>query len=288
MTEQEKDYAIEQNPPQKKFGPYQIVSIIVLALVLALTIAAGVVLIKELGWKNIFNAESGRKKIQSYIEQFGSWSKCVYVAIVFVSIILAVIPNNVVAIAGGYLYGIWPSIGLTLLGAIFGSLAVFGLSRLFGRPLIYQIIKPETLHKIENKLEGKNSLLFVLFMLIPFIPGDAVCYAAGLTKMKFTHYAVLMSLTRVPGTVVSAYMGGGDIAWWIWVLFFVGLFFIVALAAIFGRKVGAILRKRKGMEALAESFESLNDLIAFKVIPQKDKNGVAKTKKEISNDNLTK
>ncbi|HEY8443859.1 MAG TPA: TVP38/TMEM64 family protein [Clostridia bacterium] len=263
-TESPEHTAAENNAkPKKKLGAYQIISIIVLAIILALSVLAIVYLIKELGWKTFFNAEGGREKVQAYIEQFGSWSKLVYVLIVFVSIILAVIPNNIVAIAGGYLYGIWPSVGLTLLGAILGSLAAFGLARAFGRPLIYQVVKPETMQKIENKLEGKNSLLFILFMLIPFIPGDAVCYAAGLTKMSFRQYLILVSITRIPGTTVSAYMGGSSIAWWVWAVFFVALFIIIALAAKFGRKIGAWLRTKKGMDALAESFEGLHDVFTL-------------------------
>lgn len=262
---------ISKEIPRKKFGAYQIISIIVLTLILALSVAAIVYMVKELGWKTLFNAEGGREKVQAYIEQFGAWSKLVYVLIVFVSIILAVIPNNIVAMAGGYLYGIWPCIGLTLIGAILGSLAAFGLARAFGRPLIYQVVKPETMQKIETKLEGKNSLLFILFMLIPFIPGDAVCYAAGLTKMSFRQFIVLVSITRIPGTTVSAYMGGGNIAWWIWVIFFVALFIIVAIAAKYGRKIGARLRKKKGMEALAESFEGLHDVFTLDFLRKKKK-----------------
>lgn len=269
MKPQEKDDSLDINNPPKKFGAYQIISIIVLILILALTVLAGIFFIKEIGWKNIFDAESGREKIQAYIENFGSWSKLVYVVIAFVSVILAVIPNNVVAIAGGYLYGTWTSIGLTLIGTILGSLAAFGLARAFGRPLIYQIAKPETMQKIEQKLEGKNSLLFILFMLIPFIPGDAVCYAAGLTKMKFKHFLILMSLTRIPGTSISSYMGGGDIPWWIWLIFFVVLFIIVALAATFGYKIGARLRQRKGWEPIAETFEGLNDVFTLNIFKKK-------------------
>jgi uncharacterized membrane protein YdjX (TVP38/TMEM64 family) len=258
---------ISQAP--RKFGAYQIISIIILSLILALSIAAIVFLIKELGWKTFFNAEGGREKVQAYIERFGAWSKLVYVLIVFISIILAFIPNNIVAIAGGYLYGTWPSVGLTLIGAILGSLAAFGLARAFGRPLIYQVVKPETMQKIESKLEGKNSLLFILFMLIPFIPGDAVCYAAGLTKMSFKQFVILVSVTRIPGTTVSAYMGGSNIAWWVWVIFFVALFIIVAIAAKYGRAIGARLRKKKGMEALAESFEGLHDVFRLDFLRKK-------------------
>lgn len=273
MSPNEKDGVLGQNQnPPKKFGAYQIISIIVLVLILALTVAAGVFFIKEIGWKNLFDAQAGREKIQAYIADFGVWSKYVYVAIAFVSVILAVIPNNVVAIAGGYLYGTWASIGLSLIGTILGSLAAFGLSRAFGRPLVYQIAKPETMEKIEKKLEGKNSLLFILFMIIPFIPGDAVCYAAGLTKMKFKQFLILVSLTRIPGTSVSAYMGGGNIQWWVWVIFFVALFIVVALAAIYGRKIAAWLRSRnKNWEALAETFEGLNEVFTFKIFSKKSK-----------------
>lgn len=250
----------QQNKTKKKFGTYQIISLIVLILILGLTIAATVVFVKAVGFKSLFGGTGGREKIQAYIEQFGSWSKYVYIVIVFVSVILAFIPNNVVGIAGGYLYGIWPSVGLTLVGVVLGSLAVFGISRAFGRPLVYQMADKESIEKIEKKLENKNSLLFILFMLIPFIPSDAVCYAAGLTKMKFRQYCFLIILTRIPGTIGSAYMGGGNVEWWVWVIFFVVLFVLLGLGIVFGRKIAKHLRKNKVWAPIADTFEGLSEV----------------------------
>ena len=246
--------------PKKKFGAYQIISLIVLILILVLSIIAAVIFIRAVGFKSLFGAEGGREKIQDYIQEFGSWSKYVYVGIAFLSVILAFVPNNVVAIAGGYLYGIWFSVLLTLIGMVLGSIAVFWISRALGRPLVYQMADREKVERFEKKLEGKNSLLFILFMLIPFIPSDIVCYAAGLTKMKFRHYLLLVILTRIPGTIVSAYMGGGNIPWWIWVIFFVGLFLLLVLGAIFGRKIAKRLRKNKAWAPLADTFEGLSDV----------------------------
>lgn len=250
----------EPKKPKKKFGTYQIISLIVLILILALSVTAAIVFIRAVGFKSLFGGEGGREKIQKYIEDFGSWSKYVYVGIVFMSVILAFIPNNVVGIAGGYLYDIWPSIGLTLIGVILGSLAVFGIARAFGRPLVYQMADQEKVEQFEKKLEGKNSILFILFMLIPFIPSDIVCYAAGLTKMKFKNYLLLVILTRIPGTTVSAYMGGGSIKWWIWLIFFAALFLLLVLVAVFGRKIAKRLRKNKVWAPLADTFEGLSDV----------------------------
>jgi len=250
----------ESKKPKKKFGTYQIISIIVLIVILALSVTAGIIFMRAVGFKSLFGGEGGREKIQAYIEEFGSWSKYVYVGIVFMSVILAFIPNNVVGIAGGYLYDIWPSVGLSLIGVVLGSLAVFGISRAFGRPLVYQMADPDKVEQFEKKLEGKNSLLFILFMLIPFIPSDIVCYASGLTKMKFKHYLILIIFTRIPGTIVSAYMGGGNIQWWVWAIFFGGLFLLLILGAIFGRKIAKGLRKNKVWAPLADTFEGLSDV----------------------------
>lgn len=245
--------------PKKKFGAYQIISLIILIVILCFSIIASIYFVNKIGWKNLFS-NSGREEIQEYIQQYGGWSKYVYIGIVFISVIFAFVPNNVVAIAGGFIFGFWESIALTLIGVIIGGFAAFGLARAFGRPLIYQMADKKSLEKIEKKLEGKNSILFILFMLIPFIPSDIVCYAAGLTKMKFKQYAILSILTRIPGTIVSAYMGGGDIPWWIWVMFFVVLFAALFVIVKYGKRIANHMRKKKVWAPIADTFDELGDM----------------------------
>ena len=55
-------------------------------------------------------------------------------------------------------------------------------------------------------------------------------------------------------------MGGGNIQWWVWAIFFGGLFLLLILGAIFGRKIAKGLRKNKVWAPLADTFEGLSDV----------------------------
>ena len=51
----------------------------------------------------------------------------------FLSVVLAPIPSNITAAAGGVLFGTWPSFFLTFAAVVAGSLLLFWLARVLGR-----------------------------------------------------------------------------------------------------------------------------------------------------------
>ena len=50
-------------------------------------------------------------------------------------------------------------------------------------------------HKLKQKMESKYGLLFVFFWsFFPIVPTDAVCYAAGASKMNFLRFILAVFL----------------------------------------------------------------------------------------------
>jgi SNARE associated Golgi protein/transporter associated domain-containing protein/CBS domain protein len=49
-------------------------------------------------------------------------------------------------------------------------------------------------------------------LLVPVLPDDAICAAAGLSKMSFNRFWVLATLGRLPGTALSVFAASGFVA----------------------------------------------------------------------------
>lgn len=248
--------------PKKKIGAYQIISIIVLSLVVALSIAGSIIFVKKIGWSNLFS-EGGKDRVRELISNSWARADVVYFAIVFLSVIFALIPNNVVGIAGGVMFKPFYAFILIYIATVLGSLATFGLTRAFGRPLVNQIADEKKLAKVEKLLEGRTGIIIFLFMIIPFMPGDIITYASGLTKIKFRNYLLVMILSRPWSIIFAVWMGGSNIPWWIWAIVIAAILGAFILLGVFGKKIAAYMRKRKAWAPLTDTIEELGSLTSL-------------------------
>ncbi len=81
---------------------------------LKITSAVLVLLLCALGgvflWRSgFFAALSSQQALQDYISQFAPYSHLCFFLLQFLSVVLAPIPSNLSAAAGGMLFGTWPS-----------------------------------------------------------------------------------------------------------------------------------------------------------------------------------
>jgi uncharacterized membrane protein YdjX (TVP38/TMEM64 family) len=129
-------------------------------------------------------------------------------AIQVFQVVVAVIPGEVVQIAGGYIYGIWAGTFYSLVGIIAGSIIVFYISRLLGYSIIKTFIPERTLGKFNLKMNSNKSeiAMFILF-LIPGIPKDVLTYIAGLTPVRPLRFFAAITIGRLPALFASSYIG---------------------------------------------------------------------------------
>ena len=104
-------------------------------LTLALTIALLVGGALFLYLTGFFQAIGSMEDMRSYIERFTPYTHLVYFLVQLASVVIAPIPSNITALAGGVLFGTWLSFFLTALAVVSGSMLVFALARGLGRSL---------------------------------------------------------------------------------------------------------------------------------------------------------
>ena len=189
---------------------------ILLAGVLILAIAALAALyfwLKANGYLEIFTSVEA---LQAYVRGFGAWAPAIFILLQIAQVIFAPIPGNVTTLAGGALFGFWPSFFYSTVAICLGSLVAFGIGRYCGKPIVYKLASPAIVDKYLNVLAGKQRLTLALLFLFPFFPDDVLCLLAGLTGYSWSWFAVMVLLTRPWGTIVSALVGSGSLSIPLW------------------------------------------------------------------------
>ncbi|MFB6086068.1 MAG: TVP38/TMEM64 family protein [Halodesulfurarchaeum sp.] len=146
--------------------------------------------------------------VQETVEGFGVFAPLAFIALQVAQVIFAPIPGQVLALAGGYVFG--PLLGTvySLIGATIGSALAFWLSRRFGRPAVERLVHPDTLSTVDGFLEDHGRLGVFFVFLLPGLPDDALCFLSGLTPIPVRGLVVLSFLGRIPGYALLALAGG--------------------------------------------------------------------------------
>jgi uncharacterized membrane protein YdjX (TVP38/TMEM64 family) len=155
----------------------------------------------------VYEFLSNREQIAAWAAGFGPWAPVAITALEFGQTIVAPLPGTGIEAVSGYLFGPWLGTLYAMIGISLGSWLNFVLARWFGRPLLLKIVPQESVARLDDLAEQGGPLLFFLLWIVPFVPDDLVCLAAGLTPMPTPQFLVLMILGRLPGIFVANWLG---------------------------------------------------------------------------------
>jgi uncharacterized membrane protein YdjX (TVP38/TMEM64 family) len=149
-------------------------------------------------------------------------------------------PTELVSAAAGFVYGFWLALPILLACWLASALLAYWLAERFGRPLARRLVGTKRLDRAERLMERGGAATLLSLRLIPLIPYNAICYAAGVTRVPLVRYSWTTLVGIIPLTVLVTYLGSrlkspnfGD--WRVWVL-------IVAFIAIV--IAGQVLERR--------------------------------------------
>lgn len=147
-------------------------------------------------------------KIRNVIMSYGRYSILAFLILQIIQVVAFFIPGEIIQIAGGYIFGTFYGSLLSLLGITVGSAVVYGISRLFGKPLIKKIISERHFDFFKRILQfGSAKYVVFLLYLIPGIPKDVFGFICGISEISFRDFILYSTLGRVPAIIVSAYFG---------------------------------------------------------------------------------
>jgi uncharacterized membrane protein YdjX (TVP38/TMEM64 family) len=116
-------------------------------------------------------------------------------------------PSELVTGAAGFVYGFWAALPMLLFFWLLSALLAYWLAERFGRPLATRLIGADRLARAESLLERGGASALLSMRLIPLIPFNAICYAAGIARVPLARFSWTTVVGITPLTVLVAYLG---------------------------------------------------------------------------------
>lgn len=140
--------------------------------------------------------------LQSLVQQPAFFGPLLFIALQIVQVVVPIIPGGISLAAGVLIFGPITGFMYNYIGIVLGSMLAFILGRRFGKPLIHHLISQKTYERYIGWLDNQNRFtkLFALAIFLPVAPDDVLCLLAGLTKMSFKTFTLIILLAK-PATI---------------------------------------------------------------------------------------
>jgi uncharacterized membrane protein YdjX (TVP38/TMEM64 family) len=152
----------------------------------------------------ILDAES----LRAWLDQFGVFAPVVLVLVQAAQVIVAPVPGQVVALVAGYAFGPVAGSAYSFVGVLLGSAIAFSLTKRFGRPAAERLLHEDILDRFDEFVDNVGLPGLFVFVLIPGLPDDAVCFLGGLTRWRLRTFLAVITVGRLPAYAVTVYAGG--------------------------------------------------------------------------------
>lgn len=164
----------------------------------------GCALLVVYGWQHqLFTSQEA---LRAYITGFGALGALIFVAFQAVQVVIPILPGGLGCLGGVLLFGPWMGFVYNYVGICVGSIAAFLLAKLYGRPLLATMFKPETIRKYEAWTSRRFDVLFAAAIFFPVAPDDFLCYLAGTTPMRLGRFTSIILLGK-PASIALYSLG---------------------------------------------------------------------------------
>lgn len=141
------------------------------------------------------------------IKGFGLWGPAILCVLFLLQTFLAFIPGQALMVASGYIYGFTGGILITWISLVLGGQIAFWLARRYGRPFAEKWIAPKTLDRWDKSAAGQGVLFYIVTLVMPFFPNDAMCYVAGLGHMSNRRFLLANTCGRGIASLLTVVVG---------------------------------------------------------------------------------
>jgi len=182
-----------------------------------------------------------QQALTTLMQAYQGWGEAMAFLLLVLQVFFALIPGQALMVVCGYVFGFWKGLLITWSSLVLAGEVAFWLARRYGRPLAARFVAPETLQRWDGFSFNQSILFYVVTMLLPLFPNDAMCYIAGVTPMPGRKFLVANVVARFIASVALVYLGafGRGISPWGWVAIAAGLATCVAIGWLVRRRLWA-------------------------------------------------
>lgn len=145
--------------------------------------------------------------VQQRVMHWGAWSAICY-PLLFALCNVLLLPGGILSVGSGFFFGLWWGFVIVFAGNAIGAAISFALSRWLARHWSKQKFSGNpTLRALEPAVEREGWKIIFLSQLHPLFPTSLLNYLYGLTRIRFGTYMLWVSIGRIPGLFLYAYVG---------------------------------------------------------------------------------
>lgn len=172
------------------------------------SIIGGVATIIFCIWAYFQGILNSKESLSAFILQAGIWGPPLFILLQILQTVVPIIPGALTSVAGVYIYGDIIGTLYNYIGIVIGCYIIFYLARTYGPGFVQSMVSKKTYDKYIGWLDkGKRFDRFFIFMMIfPISPADFLCMLAGLTKMTYKRYMLIIILCKPFTLVVYTYV----------------------------------------------------------------------------------
>jgi uncharacterized membrane protein YdjX (TVP38/TMEM64 family) len=145
--------------------------------------------------------------LQQRVMSWGAWAAICY-PLVFAICNIFLLPGGILAVGGGFFFGLWWGFLIVLAGNVIATATSFTLSRFVARRWFREkLSRNPMLKSLGPTVERESWKIILLSQLHPLFPTSLLNYFYGLTRIRFATYMFWASVGRIPGLFLYAYVG---------------------------------------------------------------------------------
>lgn len=177
-----------------------IIKVIVTILVVIGIIIGLYFLLKMLG-------VTDQESLQKIIRSTGAWGPIVFFLLqVAVTTTLSVIPGmsmTFLVLSGILFSNVFLAVSLSLISVWVSSILMFTIGNTLGEKVAIKLVGAEEMLKAQELIDTKTKVYLPIMFMFPFFPDDAICLAAGLTKIKYSYFIPVVMIFRSIGVITT-------------------------------------------------------------------------------------
>lgn len=152
-----------------------------------------------------------QKNLDIFLENIGIMGPIVFIIIQIVQVVIPIIPGGVTSIGGVFIFGPVKGTIYNYVGIVTGSYINYFLARYYGVEFVGKLIGQKKFNKYTKYLnKGKKfDRFFAMAIAIPISPDDILCLFAGLVRMSFFKFTLVIIFLKPIGLLM--YTLGGNI-----------------------------------------------------------------------------
>lgn len=138
------------------------------------------------------------EQLSTFLTEMGTTGVLFFVLLQVVQVVVPIFPGGITLAIGVMVFGPIQGFVYNYIGILVGSALNFLLARRYGERLVLLLVSQKTYDKHINWVNEKKHFdrFFLCAILFPVAPDDLLCLLAGLTKMTFKKFMLILLFAK--------------------------------------------------------------------------------------------